>query len=130
MAETFAFEDNLSVGPPGQLAKYRPNPGEVVVEVYSATGVLLNMDSFKANIEAPRNSCYVSQNMFEEPYDRENGVVATYTSLHDAVGTALLQWECVIGQLCLMPFDVPQYITNKQGAHSVKLWWGSKGLAK
>ena len=130
MAETFGFEENLAVGPPGQLAKYRPNPGEVVVEVYSELGELLNMDSFSAGIEAPRNSCYVSENMFEEPYDREFGVVATYTSLHDSVGRALLQWECSMGQLCLMPFDVPQYITNKEGAHSVKFWWGSKGLAK
>ena len=128
MAETFGFAENLSTGPPGQMAKYRPDPGEVVVEVYSANGELLNLDSFNAGLGAPRNSCYVSENMFEQPYDRENGIAATFTSLNDAERKAILEWEGPFDMS--LPFEVPQYIIDKPRAHSMKLWWGSKGPDK
>ena len=122
--ERFDFQENLSAGPPDQLAKYRPLPGEVVLEVYDKDGRMVGMDSFDAGVEAPRCSCYVSCDMVANPFDRENGVAATFTSLRDMHQSALLQWECAVDMP--LPFDIPNYMVDKPGAHRMKLWWGSK----
>jgi hypothetical protein len=124
MSEVFGFQENLGAGPPdAAVTKYYPSPGEVVVEVYDKIGNLLFMDSFDTGIGAPRTSCYVSENMFEVPYDREKGVPGTYISLKDAANSALFHWECPVDMP--LPFDVPEYITSKPGSHHFKMWWGS-----
>ena len=123
MPEVFGFKENFHIGPGGHdlCGKYRPDPSEVVVEVYNDSDELLIVESFDAGISAPRHSCYVSPNMKTEPYDRKNGFRAT---IHvDATTKASLEWVCPPD--AILPFDVPTYITSKQGVSYLKMWWGS-----
>jgi hypothetical protein len=123
MADVFGFRENFGTGGDlDQIGKYRPDPGEIIVEVYDKPGNMVFMDSFNAGIDAPRHSCYVGPNIKEEPYDKENGFCAT---VHvDSFAKCSLEWECPID--AVLPFDVPTYIVSKPKAHHMKLWWGSK----
>jgi len=123
MPETFGFKENFSAnGPPDLVGKFKPDPGGVVVEVYDASGELLLTESFNGVRPAPRVSCYISENLFEKPFDRENGVPGT---IHvDGFLKASLEWECPVD--FTLPFEVPEYILSTPGAHRLKAWWGSE----
>ena len=123
MADVFGFQESLSIGPSDQIGKYKPKPGEVIVEVYDDDGDLVGMDSFNGVRPAPKSACYISKNIFEDPWDRENGVAGTITVHNDAAGHVALEWECPVD--FDLPFEIPQYITDKPGATKMKLWWGS-----
>ena len=124
MADVFGFHEGLSTGPSDQLGKYKPSPGEVVVEVYDIDGDLLGMDSFNGVLPAPKTACYISKKIFEDPWDRENGIAGTITVFNDATQCVVLQWECSV-EFDNLPFEIPQYIIDKPGATTMKLWWGS-----
>lgn len=120
MADVFGFRENMGAGPPDTaLHKYRPAPGEVIVEVYNGEGRMIFMDSFQADVEAPRGSRCINADIFNKPYE---GIPATYHSLRDAAERAFLYWKCPVD--AELPFEVPDYIL-KPDAHELRLWWGS-----
>lgn len=124
MAEAFGFKENFSAGPPGRIDKHVPAPGEVVVEVYTDRDELVYIDRFNGVRPAPRNSIVVSKNMWENPWDNDNGVPGTFTALYDARGRAFLEWRCPVDMP--LPFEIPQHITSQPGAAYMRCWWGSK----
>jgi hypothetical protein len=124
MADVFGFEENLSIGPSGQIGKHKPRSGEVVIEVYDEDGDLINLDTFNGVRPAPNTSCYISRDMFEDPWDRENGIAGTIVDHRDALRHVAMEWECPI-DFDHLPFEIPQYIIDKPGATKMKIWWGA-----
>jgi len=126
MAEHFDFHESFSASVNDFstviLGKYKPEPGEVVVEAIGEDDEVLRMESLNGVPSAPRSSCYVSENMFADPWDRVNGHPGT---VHvDGFGKASLEWECPVD--FRLPFDIPDYIRHTPGARCLRVWWGSK----
>ena len=108
MPEVFDFGENLDSDGGYQVAKYKPQPGQAIVEIYDAAGRMLGMDVFAASSPAPVAPAL-------------KPIIATDVTV-GATSLRHIEFEQPLND---GPVELPLHLREKSkiGAVSAKVWW-------